>query len=364
MPLPATQQYVPAFVIKIDGVELRHGFSVDVLSLCVTDRCSQGDSFSFTVRESHAERGRFPSGKSLKWIDSGLLEEGKEVEIELGYLGNSTMRFIGQITCVSPVFPESGVPTVTVRGQSLYAKLLVQSDCKAFKANTDSGIAAEVAAKTGLSAMVDETKAEHRLVSSGVGTYASILQMRADRIGYEVTVKERTLHFQQPRYLMDKSPRLTLEWGVNLRSFSPSLSTYRKLTHVKVRASQTSLARGKEPLSDEVGPGEERARLGKESASEIAMRVNGENRLLAEDHLAASQQEAREIALAKLEASSMEFITGKGVCMGMPELRARSVIELKGIGGRFSGNYYVTSATHTIDNSGYRCEFEVKRNGR
>ncbi|MBT0666000.1 hypothetical protein KI809_16940 [Geobacter pelophilus] len=362
--MPASLEYVPAFVIRIDGTELRHGFNFDVLSLSVTDSCNQGDSFTFTVRERHPERGRFPAGGTLQWLDSGTFEEGKEVEIELGYLGNCTMKFIGQVTAINPTFPESGVPTLTVRGQGLYCKLLVQCDSRPFREQTDSGIAREIATLVGLDARVDDTRAEHRQVSSGTGTYAAILQERANRIGYEVVVKERTLCFEKPRYLVERGPKLTLEWGKSLRSFSPALSTYRKLTHVRVRASQTTLGRGKEPLAHEAGPGDERAKLGRESASEIAMRLCGENRLLAEDHLAASQEEAMEVALAKLEASSIELISGRGACTGNPQLRARTVIELKGLGQRFSGNYYVTQATHTIDGSGYRCDFEVKRNGR
>ncbi|GAM10176.1 phage late control gene D protein [Geobacter sp. OR-1] len=362
--MPTPQQYVPAFVIRIGGIELRHGFNFDVLSLSVTDCCNQGDSFAFTVRERHPERGRFPAGGTLQWLDSGTFEEGKEVEIELGYLGNCAMRFVGQITAINPTFPESGVPTLAVRGQGLYCKLLVQCDARPFREQTDSGIAREIATLLGLDARVDDTRAEHRQVTSGTATYAAILQERATRIGYEVVVKERTLCFEKPRYLVDRGPQLTLEWGRSLRSFSPTLSTYRKLTHVRVRASQTTLGRGKEPLVHTAGPGDERARLGSESASEIAMRLCGENRLLAEDHLAASQEEAMAVAVAKLEASSIEFISGRGVCIGNPELRARSVIELKGLGANFSGCYYVTSVTHTIDGTGYRCDFEVKRNGR
>ncbi len=70
------------------------------------------------------------------------------------------------------------------------------------------------------------------------------------------------------------------------------------------------------------------------------------------------------MALAQLEARSLGFITGRGSVIGNPELRARMVIELKGLGKRFSGKYYVTSATHTIDAGGYRTDFEVKRNAQ
>ena len=50
--------------------------------------------------------------------------------------------------------------------------------------------------------------------------------------------------------------------------------------------------------------------------------------------------------------------------MGNPKLQSRVLVELKGLGRRFSGNYYVTSTTHTIDSGGYRTDFEAKRNAR
>lgn len=361
----AAQQYVPSFVIKAGGVELRHGFTTDVTSVSITDTCDRADTFSFTLRDRHPEPGRFAGGGALQWLDSGTFAEEKEVEIALGYRGAERQTLLGVITGVSPTFPESGPPTLTVRGSCLYHRLTRQCEPRPFREKTDSGIAREIAAILGLDpGGVEETNAEHPLVSPGQGTYAAILQQRAARIGFELVVKGKTLHFERPRYIAAPGPALTLEWGRSLRSFTPSLSTYRKATHVTVRAAQTSQGQGKDPLVGKAEPGAERVKLGGESASQIAMRVAGRNEILAEDHLAASPMEADEVARARLEASSLDFITGRGSCNGNPELRARMVIELKGLGKLFSGHYYVTSATHTVDGSGYRTDFEVKRNGR
>ncbi len=357
-----TKEYVPSFVIKIGGEEFRHGFSADVTSLTVTDVSNQADDFSFTVRDRNPDSARFPGGV-LKWMDSGKLEQGKEVEIEFGYRGSKQRKFVGVITAISPTFPESGVPAITVRGRSLYDRLNNQCDAKAFTAKTDSGIAQEIADKLKLKSVVDETKPQRPLVSSESGTYCAVLKKLADRIGFEVVVKERTLYFQRPRYIVGKSQGLVLEWGKSLKSFTPTLSTYKKYTDVSVRTSQTSFGKGKDPLEGTAGPGDERATMGKESASTISMRISGQNLLRADDHDAVSQEEAKEVALASLEKSSLEFITGKGACNGNPSLAARMVIELQGLGKLFSGSYYVTSVTHVIDGSGYRTDFEVKRNG-
>jgi len=360
-------EYVPRFIIAVGGQVLEHGFTVDVQSVSVTENANDADSFAFSLRDRYPDpaRARFPSGGALTWMDGGILEEGAEVTLDYGYRGGGMQRLVGVITTVSPSFPESGVPTIQISGRSLYERLNKQCTNKAFRGRTDSDIAQEIAAlpEIGLSSQVDATTAQHPLLSSESGTYANILRRRADRIGYELTVKERTLYFEQPRYLVDRGPVLTLEWGRNLTSFSPTLSTYKKVTHVSTRASQTSYAQGKDALEGSVGPGDEGAVLGNESASEIAMRLSGKNEIFLDDHSAVSQEEARQMARAKLEASSIEFITAGGSCKGNPDLRARTIIEISSVGQKFSGMYYVVSATHTIDGSGYRTTFQVKRNG-
>ena len=44
-----------------------------------------------------------------------------------------------------------------------------------------------------------------------------------------------------------------------------------------------------------------------------------------------------------------------------PRLRAGAIIRLEGLGPSFSGDYRVTSATHTISSSGYRTSFRVRK---
>ena len=359
------KQYIPSYRIVVEDTELLHGVSVDVLSVSVTDTIDRSDSFSVSLRERHPGEGRlFAGGAELKWLDSDVFNEGNEVEIHLGYVGDLHLMLRGEITAVSSSFPESGQPTLRVEGFSLYHQLQRQHRREPFESATDSGIAREIADDMGLDAEVDETEVEHPLYSPKGANYSQILEERARRIGYEVTIKDRTLYFQKARYLTSPSPALTLEWGRSLRSFSPRLSTANAVSEVTVRASQTAQGRGKEPLVGTASSGDERVKMGQESGNQVAQQAFGSNSLLIEDHSVTSAQEANEVALAQLESRAMGFITGTGASIGDPRLRARTVIELTGLGKRFSGQYYVTSTTHTIDSSGYRTNFEARRNGR
>jgi phage protein D len=54
-------------------------------------------------------------------------------------------------------------------------------------------------------------------------------------------------------------------------------------------------------------------------------------------------------------------LTGSGSTIGNPRIRAGAVLRLEGLGAQFGGLYRVTAATHTLDSSGYRTGFEVRK---
>ena len=56
---------------------------------------------------------------------------------------------------------------------------------------------------------------------------------------------------------------------------------------------------------------------------------------------------------------ALEFVTGTASTIGIPELTAGRVVELRGL-GRFSGRYYVTRSTHTLGSGGYLTSFSVR----
>jgi phage protein D len=358
-------QYAPSYRIIIKGEELQHAANAYVLSVSVTETIDRADSFTFTLRDRHPDPKRlFAGGTESMWMESDLFEEGNKVEIHMGYVDDLQLMMLGKVKAATASFPDGGQPTIRVEGYSLYHDLQHEHLRKPFKANTDSAVAEEVAKHMGLKATVDKTDAEYPLLSPKDTSLGNYLQARAKRIGYELTIKDRTLFFQKPRYRVDRSPALTLQWGRHLRSFSPRVSVHNMATKVTVRSSQTSHGGGKAPLVGEAKAGDERVKMGKETGSQAAKRVHKENEVLITDRDIMSQEEAREMALARLEARSLGFITGRGSVIGDPNIRARQVVEVTDLGKRFSGNHYITSTTHTIDSSGYRTDFEVKRNAQ
>lgn len=366
--MPSVERYVPDFSIKLasGGGQMRDlltGRALDILSVTITETVNRADTFSFTLRSSHKQLERFPNGNDLLWIDDQSLEIDTLVDIELGYIGNRAVKLIGTIRAVNVSFSDSGLITVRVDGQSLYAKMFDKRRRKPFADNTDSAIAAAIAAEVGLSAKVKTTTTEYQTVSNRDSNLASILQTRAERLYYELTVKQRTLYFEPPRYLDNKHPTLHLKWGESLLNFTPRINLNGMPTRVEVRNSRTSHGGNTKPIVATVDAESVAACLGKRSGPQIAKSKGRQNVVLSDDQKVTTPEDAKALAIATLRRHAIQFIEGQAATIGNPQLVSRQVIDLQGLGSQLTGRYYVTSTTHSIDGSGYRTNFQVNRDG-
>ena len=54
-------------------------------------------------------------------------------------------------------------------------------------------------------------------------------------------------------------------------------------------------------------------------------------------------------------------MTAAVTTVGLPDLRAGRRVVIKGVGAHFSGTYFVTDSTHTINEQGYTTQFNARR---
>lgn len=79
---------------------------------------------------------------------------------------------------------------------------------------------------------------------------------------------------------------------------------------------------------------------------------------------AGTTEQAKRQADAKFKKAERESIKIALKVVGDPTLRAKQVIELRGVSGFLSGKYYVTEAKHSVSGSGYVTELKLTRDGR
>jgi uncharacterized protein len=344
--------YAPAFSVKVNRQDVLSTFFLEIASVQVDNTLEGMDRFAFTVN------GTFDfEQREFEHLED-VFSFGTAVEIHFGYqdVSSLTLMHRGIITGVQTSFPSSGLPQINVSGYDLSYCMTKGKDHSNWDNKTDSFIAVQLAKKHGLDAEVTDSRVVHPKTEQSQESDYEFLKKLAVRNGFELFVRDRTLHFHPPSN--DKSADVVLEWGKGLVSFAPEVNISEQVSTVEVRGWNVAQKKefiGKAAQGDE--PGRER---GERSGAELIKTVCREGADLKVRMPVFSQSEADRVAKAILKKRSEMFVTGSGESIGLPEIKADSNIELRGLGKLFSRTYYVQQATHTISTSGYRTTFKVK----
>jgi phage protein D len=359
------EYFAPAFRVEIDGARLAADVSKNIQQVSVVSGPNALDTFSLTLVNEYPR---------LRWThsnDADLFQEASTVTIAMGYVDDLQEMIDGVITQISPTFPQDGMPTVAIHGQSRMQALQGSKVTRTFTQMTDKQIVEKIAKEVDLQAQADETDIQYDYVIQTNQTDFEFIRDRADRIHFEVLVQGKTLIFRRSNEVSSKT--YTLVWGhtqealaagpnaLPLKSFSTTMSTQQTPTEVQVRGYDL---KNKKEFIGRASTGDETAKMaGSRTGSQVVSAAFRKPRQLIRVSMpVASQAEADQHARALLNSKSLNLVTGNGATIGVPDLRSGSVVELRGLGPRFSGEYYVDTATHTIGGGGYSVDFTVKRN--
>ena len=328
----------PNRIVKIEGEPLPQDISGDVISVSCEEHFEEAGAASLVI-----------NNQNNKWVDAALFTCGKTIEILLGYGQDLPLLFKGKIQQPEASFPQDGASTLTLRAYDLsYAMRQASLKPQAvFKEISDAELVKKIVTQYGFSQSVlfiDDTSEIVPYVAQGDRTDWEFLKERADRLNMELFVKGQEFYFQKQK---EFKPSMSSEYGLNLNSFEPRLTTYDQPQKVIVRGWD---AERKQPITAE-------------AVSHIFKTETKEDeqvRILY-DKFPGSQKEAEDLAQSYLAQKQFNLIEAQGACIGEPGLRARGIISVSGVGRKYSGDYYLTRVTHSFDDSGYLCEFECQK---
>jgi phage protein D len=361
--LPAVDYYAPNFKVEVEGRQLDPESKGDVLEIKVSMDLDNFTSFDLVVNNWDDKKFSF------KYSDSQVFDVGNRVHIRMGYADDLRFMASGIISTLTPKFPESGPPTLGVTGVDPMLKLRdrkpVGSEQKKFVDMMDWEIAQVVARRNHLEVKVTQDGPKHPLVIQKNQDDAKFLMERAKRIDFDCYIRidpdngKDTLYFVRPTDGRDGSKiRIyVFEWGKSLINFSPKLNLGQQVSKVTVRAWDP---RTKSHITYTAGPDDLPKSGGTESGPALAATRLNDKQDVVVDRPVASLQEARDLALSMLRERAYSYLTGSGQVIGIPDLRPGDNIELQGLGKRFSREYYVTKVEHSLGNSGYLTQFEVR----
>jgi phage protein D/phage baseplate assembly protein gpV len=338
MPLPA-----PRCEVRISGVTLAADLTDQILGVEVETDLDLAGSFSIVLLN-----------RDNSLLDSALLDLGKTVEVHLGYGSDLTPALLGEIAAIEPSFPPDGPPTITVSGyDKSYKMRRAQPEPIDYTLTNDSIIAAEIAAANGLVPVVDPTPSMVEQVIQSESDMA-FLKARAQRYFFDVYVEWDRLHFQFPR------PQLAahvLEWGKNLSSFSPRISSAGMAGLQIIRGYNQELAQAiaTTAIAADFDVDNLVEKLGT-AALDLLSSLVREGVL---QQPVSNPFDAAQLAESLLADLLEGMYEGSGSCVGLPDLVAGRYLTIAGIGRRFSGTYRARKVTHRLSGSGFSTEFSI-----
>jgi len=397
--------YVPEFEVRIAGQGLPEYIARDVLELTYSDDIEKMDNFQLTVNNWNPHTNNFKYiGAANPGLDPQLKVDlskvfepcSSDVEIIMGYVGYRQVMMKGYFTTMEPSFPSSGASTLEVRGLNVLHKLRRKKYEHGWVDIKDSDIALKISregAKTNSRKKADKGDCNPQVESNkrfplpvkipeGQQSREDPIEFVAQRNEYDIdflwrrarehgyVVKiiteshvsngrqevEEKLYFGAPKDEKEP-PRYELEWGKSLIDIRPTITTANQFKSVTVRG--WDRAKQKEIKVTVDLTDKEVKKVNPDLHCLIAHCDAREEDVV--DLPVFTKKEAENRARGILLDQTRQIIKVTGTTVGLPELKAGSRIIIKALGPRISGEYFVTSTTHTINSSGYTTRFKARR---
>ncbi len=379
--------FVPMFEVKIQGAGLPEHVIRDIMEITYKDNIDEMDSFEITVNNWDVKQRDFKyiGAKEENGILHKLFEpcaKDKQVVVKMGYVGYlQPMMVVGFFTTLEPNFASSGGPTLNVRGLSILHQLRTKKYDGAWPKNgvkKASDIALDISklrdpqTKQPRFPLPIVIKDEARNAEEDIKPITQkkeydidFLWNLARKQGYVVYIQEKSTEKGKPRHELyfgpsqraDKRAIYELEWGKSLIDFKPTLTTANQFKSVTVNG--WDRARQK-PISMTIGLDDKKVKKVNPDLHRLISNCNPREEYVVDEPIS-NEQDAEERARALLLEQTKQMVKASGTTVGLPGLRAGSKVEIKGLGPRLSGIYFVTESTHTINDSGYVTKFKARR---
>ena len=358
MVVPVDYISISDFTIKVGGTALDEALQDNITDIVVDSNLQLPDMVTLQFYDDGSTL--FDQGTTV--VDDATFDVGKTIEVSVKDTTQSSepvvTLFKGEITALEPTFMEGGYVQVVVRGYDKSHRLHRGKKTQTFANKKVSDIAKQIAGDVGLQADVDATKVTHTHIWQNNQTDMEFLQGRARRLNYFLYADDKRLYFKKTPPSTGASVELT--WGHALRSFRPRMSVAHQVNEVIVRSWDPKKKEAVEGKA--TNPSSTKNQGGvTDGGGAVAKKAFSAAETVVVGYPEITANEAKEIAQGLLDRLHDGFVQAEGICVGNPNVKAGIVVDIKGVGSRFSGTYVVTQATHRFSTRGnYETTFHVR----
>lgn len=304
--------------------------------------------------------------RDLSAFDSDLLSQGTTLFVSWGYAGDMAPTREVVIRSVK------GALTLKVEGQGKSVLMNRLGKTRAFENKKRSEVVKQIAEENGYGAevqFIDDTDVVQAHVAQAGLTDAAFIKRLATIEGFEFYVDHQGFHWKSRK--LNVKPLRVLQYMLppdvgDILSFDVENDLTAKPGKVTVK--------GRDPLKKEEinvaadNAGTKRTALaGVIKAVDLQTGVREKHVVNASEAVmpssAVSAPAAKREAEGAYKRAQLASVKLSGSLVGDPTFAAKSVVEVRGLGKRLSGKYYVTTVTHKIDGSGYLMNFKARTDG-
>lgn len=360
----------PIFVVRVapQGKKEPLDQSSRVTQLVYEDSESKADKLTLTLLNVNLEN-----------LDDPIWAKGNLCEVQWGYPG----RMGPAMQCVITKVTGFEILTVEALGKEMLLHRVQRT--RVFENVKKSDVARALAEENGYSAEfqdIEDTEILKRFITQAKQTDAQLLSKLAREEGFEWYIDWTGFHFHKRR--VGQPPIRVLEW----RGGDGEVMSVHIDNDITVKPGRVKV-KGKDPKTGKpfevTGSNSDTSRETLSSVIEIVDPETGTTTVTtAPDGSASSsssgssatqatgevspaasmtEAEAKRKADGKYRKTQQTTIEMTWLCVGDALVVAKSVLELRGIGKRLSGKYWLKEARHSVGLGGYTMELKFKGDG-
>jgi len=373
--------YIPDFRLEMAGAPVPAELRASVSNVTLVSGLEGADRAEITLVND-----------SLRWLDNPLFALDTPMTLRLGYADTGLEQvFVGQVVGFGAAFPNGAGPTVTVTAQDARYRLAQGNKVRWFGIPIpsvgvfplpDVATAPIVALENLLLPIIDPVGAALSILLGAAEAASSIadpggaqkfirkqanesdydfLTKIAKENGWEMVIDHsgplggHLLHFFSPLDKLQADVNLT--YGASLMEFTPRITNVGQIFSVSGYVWVPAIK-----MVFNIVLGFDWDRMALTLAiypAGIALAPSTPSADLIDDPLTLATAPRK--LVSELIPKLNKRLTATGGTIGDPAILAGRVLRITGVGVQFGGLWRVTEATHTIDSSGYRTHFELRK---
>lgn len=355
--------YLSLPILELGGQQAPPELIKDLLQITVEESLHLPAMFTLVVHNSYLPTN--DKAEYQPWRHEKLFEIGQKVRI--GFISSTTQDahfnlekqgylINGEITAIEVHFNSKSEAPIIIRGYDTSHRLHRGRHNRSFLNNTDSDIVRKIIQEVGIEVgQIDESGEVYDYVFQENQTNMEFLRERAARIGFELFIEEGKINFRKP----ETKELVELEWLDEISSFSTRVTSAEQVSSVEVRSWDytqkrlvTSTAQSEQVITDTGNQ--------KGSYSSNKFNLSTPPKMIVVDKPVFSAKQAEVMAQALCNELGGEFLYADAKAEGNPKIRPGRFVNLKNMGTRFSGKYYITETRHFYNQRVYTTDFSIR----